>query len=167
MKRVVVVFAWRWLVTLWGDINPQLSRGTDTYISCLSIAHLSRAHSKVSSIPQNKSTLREPHAPHIEYFGLHVSRYFFMTFIFYNPVIAPSRSALSQFLIPFLLSLSPRRCPLWLPPGLPTPWSLKSQGLGRSSPTEGRPGSPLPYMCRGPQTSSCVLPGWWPFVYKF
>jgi hypothetical protein len=34
-------------------------------------------------------------------------------------------------------------------------------GLGDSSPTEARPSSPLLYMCRRPQTSSCMLPSWW------
>ena len=34
-----------------------------------------------------------------------------------------------------------------------------SGGLGASSPTEARPGSPLLYMCWETQTPSCVLPG--------
>jgi hypothetical protein len=34
-------------------------------------------------------------------------------------------------------------------------------GLGTSSPTEARHGSPLLHMCRRPLTSLCVLLGWW------
>jgi hypothetical protein len=33
--------------------------------------------------------------------------------------------------------------------------------LGTSSPTKAKPGSLLQYMCLGPQTSLCILPGWW------
>ena len=88
--------------------------------------------------------------------------------LFYNfyfltvQLLPPSWSTLPQFLIPFLLSLpSPRGC-------LPTPWGLKSlEGwLGVSSPTEARLDTPLLYMCQGPETSSCRLPGWWFSVWE-
>jgi hypothetical protein len=66
---------------------------------------------------------------------------------------------LQQFLIPFLLPPSPTGCPsLWQT--FPVPGSQVSGGLGASSPTEARLGSPLLYMCRGPWTSSCMVPGW-------
>jgi len=45
-------------------------------------------------------------------------------------------------------------------PGVSSFWVL-----GVSSLTEVRPGSPLLYMWRGPQTSSCMLPGWWHSVW--
>ena len=68
----------------------------------------------------------------------------------------------SQFFIPFLLPLSSKRV---LPHTHPTrhPPSLVPQvspGLGISSPTETRPGSPLLYMCQGSQTILCMLSGW-------
>lgn len=41
------------------------------------------------------------------------------------------------------------------------PWGIKSlTGLGASSPTEARQGSPLLHMCQGPQSSLCMLLGW-------
>jgi hypothetical protein len=40
--------------------------------------------------------------------------------------------------------------------GHQVPW-----GLGTSSLTEARPGSPLVTMCQGPHISWCMLPGWW------
>jgi hypothetical protein len=48
--------------------------------------------------------------------------------------------------------------PPTVPHPIPTPWGLKSQWA--LSPTEARPGSPLLYICQGPRTSSCMLPGW-------
>ena len=51
-------------------------------------------------------------------------------------------------------TLSPTRlCHSLVPKG--------SQGLGSSSPTEAWQGSPLLYMCQGPQSTSCMLIFWW------
>ena len=59
-----------------------------------------------------------------------------------------------------LVPLSPRECfPSARPPNFLRP--QVSEGLGTSSPTETRPGSPLLYMSQGPQNSSCMLPDWW------
>jgi hypothetical protein len=44
---------------------------------------------------------------------------------------------------------------------LEAPPGLISPGLGASSLTETRPGSPLLYMCQGPWTRECMMPGWW------
>jgi hypothetical protein len=88
--------------------------------------------------------------------------FFFFFFFFYNSfIMASPQSAFPQFLIPFVfLPVSKRMFPL-MPPARPL-YSLESQvsqGLG-ASPTEARPGSPLLYMCWGPWTSLCRLPGW-------
>jgi hypothetical protein len=48
----------------------------------------------------------------------------------------------------------------------PLPGPHVSWGLGMSSPTEVRQGSPLLYICWGPSTSSCMLPGWWLSVWE-
>jgi hypothetical protein len=57
----------------------------------------------------------------------------------------------------------------------PTPYPTKplncmgppvSWGLGASSLTEPRPGSPLLYMCSGPHISWCMLPGWFSTVWE-
>ena len=53
---------------------------------------------------------------------------------------------------------------MYLPPSIRPSNSLGSQvflGLCASSLTESKPGSHLLYMCWGPHTSWCVLPGWW------
>jgi hypothetical protein len=76
--------------------------------------------------------------------------------------------------------LHPKYCPLPVPPRrvlLPIPLSFASEkkhsqdpptlghqvsiGLGPSSPTEARQDSSLLNMCQGPQTSPCMLFGWW------
>jgi hypothetical protein len=46
----------------------------------------------------------------------------------------------------------------WCPPSLGPQISKR---LGKLSPTDARPGSPLLHMCQEPQTSLCVLPVCW------
>jgi hypothetical protein len=72
----------------------------------------------------------------------------------------PHRVLLSS-LLPFT---SERVCLLH-----PHPSSLGDQvftGLGTSSPTEVRQGSPLLHTCMEPQTNLCVLFGWWLNLWK-
>jgi hypothetical protein len=77
----------------------------------------------------------------------------------YGPLLLP---------IPLYL-LSPRWCPHPQPhPTMPS-HSLGPQlswGLGASSLTEARPGSPLLCMCPRPQISWCMLPAWWLSVWE-
>jgi energy-coupling factor transporter transmembrane protein EcfT len=90
-----------------------------------------------------------------------------INYFFYSLVVAPYWSSLPLFIIPILLLPVSKMCPLQ-PPARP-PHSLGhqvSQGLGSSSPTEARAGSPLLCICQGPQTSLCMLPGWWLSVWK-
>ena len=84
---------------------------------------------------------------------------FFITFKFYILVIVHSQFPLSQFLISFLLHIvSKRKLPHQLASTLTAATAF--QGLGASSPTEGRPGSPLLYVCQGHQTCLNILLGW-------
>lgn len=65
------------------------------------------------------------------------------------------------------LPMFSRGCPH--PPPHHTSLSLGPQvfwGLGASSPTEPRPGSPLLFMCQGPHISWFRLPGWWCSVWE-
>lgn len=79
-----------------------------------------------------------------------------------------SWSVLPKFLIPFLLlSVSKRMSLLSYPsnplslPDLTSPWSYQiSGGLCAFPLNEARPGSSLLYICLGPCTSTCMLPGW-------
>ena len=82
-------------------------------------------------------------------------------------ILSPSWSTLWLFHIPYLLTPSLMVVP-FLPPSTLTPprphYSLEfpvSWGLGASSLTESRPGSPLLHLCWGPHISLCMLPGWW------
>jgi len=91
---------------------------------------------------------------------------FYLLFIFAIQSLAPSRFP-CQFLIPFFIL--PPRLQENIPHPTRHPRSLGpqvSQGLITSH-TEARPGSSLLYMCLGPHSSSCTLPGWWLVVWEF
>jgi hypothetical protein len=88
---------------------------------------------------------------------------FFNILFFYSPVVIPLPVCLLTIIIPYHLPglqedvPSPTPHPTNLPHSLGT---LFSPGLGASSFTEARPGSPLLYMCRGPHISWYMVPGW-------
>ena len=85
---------------------------------------------------------------------------------FYSPIItAPgphSHSSLSHS-----SSLLPLKGCSPTPTRPSSSWGPQvSRELSISSPTEGRPGSPLLHMYWEPWTSSCMLPGWWLSVWE-
>ena len=110
--------------------------------------------------------------PFIEFLAIRNKKYvvivtiaiFYCFYLFTVQSLPPSGSPLPQFLIPFLLPpVSKRMSPL-LPHQARPLHSLGppvSQGLGASSPTEARPGSPLLYMCQGqvPARVCCLVDG--------
>ena len=81
---------------------------------------------------------------------------FIFYFFIYNSYVAPLQVPLPivlHLITPSLVSPRPPRPPPSLGPQV-------SQGFGTFSPTEARPGSPMLYICWGPWTSLCMLPGW-------
>ena len=90
--------------------------------------------------------------------------FFSITFIFQSSCCPLPGLPFHITPIPFFLclqedALHPTRLPYSLRPQV-------SWELGAISLTEARPGGSLLYMCLGPQTSSCVLPGWWLIVWE-
>jgi len=96
-----------------------------------------------------------------------VVSYFLILLLFFTiQLLSPFQYSLPQFLVPFL-----RPCSHFPDPDFPSrpPYSLGPQVfpvLGVSSLTEARQGSSLLYMCPGPWTSSCMLPGWWLSIWE-
>ena len=109
--------------------------------------------------------------PFIEFLAIRNKKYvvivtiaiFYCFYLFTVQSLPPSGSPLPQFLIPFLLPpVSKRMSPL-LPHQARPLHSLGppvSQGLGASSPTEARPGSPLLYMCQELAVYQLVYAAW-------
>ena len=84
----------------------------------------------------------------------------FLLYIFLKSNSCPLLISLPTFFIPFFLPCVSKRIFSHAKP----PYSLGPQvipGLGTSSPTEVRQGSPQLHMCQGPRISLCMLPNWW------
>ena len=87
---------------------------------------------------------------------------FIFNLLFYTPYSIPHSShSPSNCSTSHTSSLTPN--PTWLLNSLGHPVSW---GLGASSLNEHRPGSPLLYVCWGPQISWCMLSVWWSSVWE-